>query len=54
VLTGLVGADSLRLGFAVPMVLILAMLPLARSFAPAGAVLSPAEEPVSAPPPSAS
>ena len=36
VLTGLVGAGSLRLGFAVPMVLILAMLPLARSFAPAG------------------
>ena len=37
-LTGLVGAGSLRVGFAVPMVLILAMLPLARSFAPAGAV----------------
>ncbi len=36
VLTGLVGAGSLRLGFAVPMLLILAMLPLARSFAPAG------------------
>ena len=36
VLTGLVGAGSLRLGFAVPMVLILAMLPLARAFAPAG------------------
>ena len=35
VLTGLVGAGSLRIGFAVPMVLILAMLPLARSFAPA-------------------
>jgi len=49
VLTGLVGAGSLRLGFAVPMVLILAMLPLARAFAPAGRV-----EPVSAPPPSAS
>ena len=30
VLTGLVGAGSLRLGFAVPAVLILAMLPLAR------------------------
>jgi fucose permease len=54
VLTGLVGAGSLRLGFAVPMVLILGMLPLARSFAPAGAVLSPADKPVSAPPPSAS
>lgn len=32
VLTGLVGADNLRLGFAVPMVLILAILPLARAF----------------------
>jgi MFS family permease len=36
VLTGLVGAGSLRVGFAVPMVLILFMLPLARAFAPAG------------------
>jgi MFS family permease len=36
VLTGLVGAGSLRVGFAVPMVLLLAMLPLARAFAPAG------------------
>lgn len=35
VLTGLVGAGSLRIGFAVPMVLLLAMLPLARAFAPA-------------------
>ena len=35
VLTGLVGAGSLRVGFAVPMVLLLAMLPLARAFAPA-------------------
>nr|WP_240641350.1 MFS transporter [Nocardioides ferulae] len=35
VLTGLVGAGSLRVGFAVPMVLVLAMLPLARAFAPA-------------------
>ncbi|GAA1972634.1 MFS transporter [Nocardioides panacihumi] len=34
VLTGLVGAGSLRIGFAVPMVLLLAMLPLARFFAP--------------------
>jgi fucose permease len=34
VLTGLVGAESLRIGFAVPMVLILLMLPLARAFAP--------------------
>jgi MFS family permease len=38
VLTGLVGAESLRVGFAVPMVLILGMLPLARAFAPAGVV----------------
>ncbi len=41
VLTGLVGAGSLRLGFAVPMVLVLAMLPLARAFAPAGSVAQP-------------
>lgn len=34
VLTGLVGADSLRFGFAVPMILIVAMWPLARFFAP--------------------
>lgn len=33
-LTGLVGAGSLRLGFALPMVLVLALLPLARSFDP--------------------
>jgi len=33
VMTGLVGAGSLRLGFAVPMVLVLALLPLARGFA---------------------
>ncbi|RYP81184.1 MFS transporter [Nocardioides guangzhouensis] len=32
VLTGLVGANSLRVGFAVPMVLILGILPLARHF----------------------
>jgi fucose permease len=32
VLTGLVGADSLRVGFAVPMVLIVGILPLARHF----------------------
>ena len=32
VLTGLVGANNLRLGFAVPMVLILLILPLARAF----------------------
>ena len=35
VLTGLVGADSLRVGFAVPMVLVLVLVPLARSFAQA-------------------
>jgi MFS family permease len=51
VLTGLVGAGSLRLGFAVPMVLILLMLPLARAFAPAGRVTIASEQPVSAPPP---
>lgn len=34
VLTGVVGQDSLRVGFAVPMVLLLAMLPLARAFDP--------------------
>ncbi len=32
VLTGLVGADNLRFGFAVPMVLVLAIVPLARAF----------------------
>ena len=32
VLTGLVGADSLRVGFAVPMVLVLGIVPLARAF----------------------
>jgi predicted MFS family arabinose efflux permease len=36
VLTGVVGAGSLRIGFAVPAVLVLAMLPLARAFAPSG------------------
>ena len=34
VLTGLVGAGSLRIGLALPMVLVLAILPLARAFAP--------------------
>jgi len=34
VLTGLVGADSLRVGFAVPMVLVLGIVPLATAFAP--------------------
>jgi MFS family permease len=35
VLTGLVGANSLRYGFAVPMVLILGIWPLAKAFVPA-------------------
>jgi hypothetical protein len=34
VLTGLVGADSLRVGFAVPMILVLGIVPLATAFAP--------------------
>jgi MFS family permease len=34
VMTGLIGAGNLRLGFAVPMVLVLGILPLARAFAP--------------------
>jgi spore maturation protein SpmB len=33
VLTGLVGADNLRLGFALPAVLVLALVPLAPAFA---------------------
>ena len=45
VLTGLVGAGSLRLGFAVPMVLILGMLPLARAFAPRSGVTGAAADP---------
>ena len=35
VLTGVVGSGSLRIGFAVPLVLVLALFPLARAFAPA-------------------
>ena len=34
VMTGLVGAGNLRLGFAVPMVLVLGIVPLARAFDP--------------------
>ena len=34
VLTGVVGSGDLRIGFAVPMVLVLGILPLARAFAP--------------------
>ena len=41
VMTGLVGAGSLRFGFAVPMVLILVILPLARAFAPRRAEAAP-------------
>lgn len=52
VLTGLVGAGSLRVGFAVPMVLVLAMLPLARAFAPVPG--GPGTDSISAPRPSAS
>ena len=38
VMIGLVGAGNLRIGFAVPMVLVLGILPLARAFAPVKAV----------------
>ena len=38
VLTGAVGSGSLRVGFAVPLVLVLALFPLARAFAPADTV----------------
>jgi hypothetical protein len=48
VLTGLVGSGSLRVGFAVPMVLLLAMLPLARAFAPAALAGAPAQTGISA------
>ena len=34
VMTGVVGAGSLRIGFAVPMVLVLGLLPLAATFDP--------------------
>ncbi len=37
VLTGAIGHDNLRIGYAVPMVLILAIIPLARHFGTAGA-----------------
>jgi hypothetical protein len=36
VMTGLVGAGNLRIGFAVPMVLVLLIIPLARAFDPRG------------------
>lgn len=55
VLTGLAGAGSLRVGFAVPMVLVLALVPLARTFAAAsGLTGSSGASGVSAPRPSAS
>ena len=38
VMTGLVGAGNLRIGFAVPMVLVLGILPLAKAFAPVSAL----------------
>ena len=46
VLTGVVGAGNLRIGFAVPMVLVVLLVPLARAFAPAGSAEAvPAEAP---------
>ncbi|MCW2767119.1 MAG: major facilitator superfamily 1 [Nocardioides sp.] len=45
VLTGLVGSGSLRVGFAVPMVLILGLLPLARAFAPVAVPVAAASGP---------
>jgi MFS family permease len=48
VMTGLVGAGSLRVGFAVPMILVLGIVPLATAFVPQVAAA------VSARPPSAS
>jgi len=45
VLTGVVGAGSLRVGFALPMVLVLALVPLARAFVP-----PPLPESAAAPP----
>lgn len=43
VLTGIVGSGSLRVGFAVPMVLILGILPLARAFAPSVSAPRPSD-----------
>jgi MFS family permease len=42
VMTGAVGAGTLRIGFAVPLVLVLALFWLARAFAPADEVAAPA------------
>lgn len=41
VLTGVVGAGNLRIGFAVPMVLILLIVPLARAFAVRKSLVDP-------------
>lgn len=41
VLTGLVSSGNLRIGFAVPMVLVVALIPLARAFRPVDAVAEP-------------
>jgi MFS family permease len=48
VLTGLAGADDLRLGFALPAVLVLALVPLAPAFA-RGTPRSAADRPVAGP-----
>jgi MFS family permease len=45
VMTGLVGQDSLRLGFAVPMILVLGIIPLAPAFAPRVAATLSARQP---------
>ena len=39
-MTGAVGAGSLRIGFAVPLVLVVALFWLARAFAPADSVVA--------------
>jgi len=45
VLTGAVGNDDLRIGFAVPMVLVLGIVPLAAAFAPTVASTLSARQP---------
>ncbi|MEP9364264.1 MFS transporter [Nocardioides sp. CN2-186] len=45
VMTGLVGQDSLRVGFAVPMILVLGIIPLAPAFAPTVAAVVSARRP---------
>ena len=44
-MTGLVGAGSLRVGFAVPMILVLGIIPLAPAFAPRVAAAVSARRP---------